>query len=82
MPVSDMAMRFFAYFAICAFGTIVLVIALITYQNQGVDTTAIKIGLAFFVLLVIVFFVALVVALKGWIGGTSQIEKSMQSHQN
>jgi bacteriorhodopsin len=76
MPVSESVMRFFAYFAICAFGTIILVIALVTYQSQGLGTTAINIGLAFFVLLDIVFFVALVAALKGWIGGKSQIEES------
>jgi hypothetical protein len=74
MPVSESVMRFFAYFAICAFGTIVLVIALVTYQNQGLDTSAINIGLAFFVLLDVVFFVALAAALKGWIGRTPQTE--------
>ncbi|GEM_PF-1750977 len=75
MPVSESVMKFFAYFAICAFGTIVLVIALVTYQNQGLDTSAINIGLAFFVLLDVIFFAALAAALKGWIGGKSQTEE-------
>jgi len=76
MPVSESVMKFFAYFAICAFGTIVLVIALVTYQNQGLGTSAINIGLAFFVLLDVIFFIALAAALKGWIGGKSQTEES------
>jgi hypothetical protein len=51
------------------------VIALVTYQNQGLDTSAINIGLAFFVLLDVIFFAALAAALKGWIGGKSQTEE-------
>jgi uncharacterized membrane protein len=68
MPVSDMTWRFFSYFAICGFGTIALVIALITYQNRGLDTFAIYIGLMIFVILDVVFVVAMAAALKGWIG--------------
>lgn len=77
MSVSDMTMRFFTYFAICGFGTIALVIALITYQNQGLDTSIIKIGLAIFVVLTVVFVVAMAAALKGWIGRPPPVMKGL-----
>jgi hypothetical protein len=68
MPVSEMTWRVFAYFTICAFGTIALVIALLTYQNQGMNTVAINIGLIIFVMLDVIFAVALAAAIMGWIG--------------
>lgn len=65
---TELMLRLFGFFAIFSFGTLALFIAFTSYKNTGYDTTIVMIGLIVFIILAVVFAIALFASFMGWIG--------------
>jgi hypothetical protein len=65
---TELMLRLFGFFAIFSFGTLGLFIAQRTYINNGYDASIVTGGLVVFIILAVVFAIALFAAFMGWIG--------------
>jgi len=61
-------LRLFGFFAIFSFGTLALFIAQRTYISSGYNSTIVTAGLVVFIVLAVVFAIALFASFMGWIG--------------
>jgi hypothetical protein len=65
---TELMLRLFGFFAIFSFGTLALFIAQRTYISNGYDATIVTGGLVVFIILAVVFAIALFMSFMGWIG--------------
>lgn len=65
---TELMLRLFGFFTIFSLGTVALFVAYFTYIKSGYDMTILTIGLIAFIVLAVIFAVALFASFMGWIG--------------